>query len=61
MNVYLVEDHGNSPGRIYAVMHDKKDAELFAEQLNRDDPECFAAVEPRTLIWGQPPVLGYNP
>ena len=60
MKVYLVEDHGNSPGRIYAVFHDKKDAQWFARQLNREDPDTQARVEPRTLIWGQPPILGYN-
>jgi hypothetical protein len=55
MNVYLVEDVGNSPGRIYAVMADKEDAEDFASRLD----ECVEVVE-RTLFYGQPSNRGYN-
>lgn len=56
MKVYLVEDVGNSPGRIYAVLSNPEDALTFAEQLDGE-----AAVIERTLFYGQPPVRGYNP
>jgi len=52
--VFLVEDIGNSPGRIYAVFADKKDAENFASYFEA------AEVVPRTLFYGQPPYCGYN-
>lgn len=55
MKVYLVEDSGNSPGRIYAVFRHEEDAVLFADSLNEP---CI--IEGRTLQEGQPPVRGYN-
>ena len=56
MNVYLVEDCGNSLGRIYAVFANEDDALLFALQL-----EDGCQVVPRTVYKGQPPHWGYNP
>jgi hypothetical protein len=52
--VYIVEDVGNSPGRIYAVFSKKEDAENFASYF-----EAAEVVE-RTLFYGQPPYCGYN-
>ena len=57
MNVYLVEDQGNAPGRIYAVFVHREDAELFSDALPYMDR---AAVIERTLFNGQPPIRGYN-
>lgn len=34
MKVYLVEDCGNSPGRIYAVLANEDDAQRFADAIN---------------------------
>ena len=60
MKVYLVEDCGNSPGRIYAVLVSEDDAERFASAVAYEmDTEC--QVVPRTLFHGQPQYLGYNP
>ena len=55
MDVYLVEDCANAPGRILAVFRNEEDAIAFAEQLPED-----SCVERRTLQEGQPQVLGYN-
>lgn len=55
MKVYLVEDSGDSPGRIYAVFRHFEDAMLFANNL--EEP-CI--VEGRTLQEGQPKIRGYN-
>ena len=54
MKIYLVEDTGNNPGRIYAVMSDKGDAYEFASMLES------AIVVERTLFYGQPPRHGFN-
>lgn len=60
MQVYLVEDIGNCPGRVYAVLASKEDAERFASAVAFDNhTEC--EVIPRTLFYGQPPHCGYNP
>lgn len=53
--VWLVEDCGNSPGRIYAVFASEEDAVAFASFF-----EAVNVVE-RTLFYGQPPICGYNP
>lgn len=59
LKVYLVEDCGNSPGRIYAVMSSEEDAIRFASAVAYD---CKTDVQvvPRTLFYGQPPVCGMN-
>lgn len=60
MQVYLVEDCGNSPGRIYAVLASQEDAERFASAVAYEmGTEC--EVVPRTLFYGQPTRCGYNP
>jgi len=56
--VYLIEDVGNSPGRIYAVFSKEKDAENFVSNLNLFE-DAVEIVE-RTLFHGKPPVYGYN-
>lgn len=56
MNIYLVEDCANAPGRIIACFADKDDAVAFMQEL-----EDSALIEERTLIYGQAPVRGYNP
>ncbi len=58
MKVYLVEDCGNSPGRIMAVCHEKEAAEMLADAL-ADLHHYPFDVQERTLIYGQPS-LGYN-
>ena len=58
MKVYLVEDCGNSPGRIYAVMKNEEDAVTFAEETERWTGNSCQVV-PRTLYRGQPPHPGY--
>lgn len=60
MKVYLVEDCGNSPGRIYAVLASEDDAERFKDAIN-GALDTEAQVIERSLIYGQPPHLGYNP
>ena len=60
MKVYLVEDHGNCPGRIWAVMASEEDAKRFAKAVSHEQAtECV--VIHRTLFYSQPPVPGYNP
>lgn len=56
MKVYLVEDCGNSPGKIYAIFASEADALLHALSL-----DAATQVVPRTLFYGQPPNPGYNP
>jgi hypothetical protein len=51
MNVYLVENCGNSPGKIAAVFAHKKDAELFADTLPFSEE---LVVITRHLWYGQP-------
>lgn len=60
MKVYLVEDCGNNPGRIYAVLASEDDAQRFADAIS-GATETEAHVVERSLIYGQPPHLGYNP
>jgi hypothetical protein len=59
MKIYVVEDIGNSPGKVYAVLASEEDAFKFAHSvevgLNTE-----VLVEARTLFYGQPPVCGYN-
>ena len=55
MNIYLVENIDNSPGRITAVFAKEEDAHLFADLLE----EAHTVVE-RTLFQGQPPIRGFN-
>ena len=60
MQVYLVEDCGNSPGRVYAVMTSEENANRLASAIaHAEGTEC--QVIPRTLFYGQPPHCGYNP
>ena len=60
MQVYLVEDCGNYPGLIYAVLYSQDDADLFASAVaHEEETEC--QVIPRTVFRGQPPHCGYNP
>lgn len=59
MQVYLVEDCGNSPGRIYAVLASEEDAERFASAVAHDEGTDVEVV-PRTVFYGQPPICGYN-
>lgn len=56
MNVYLVEDCANAPGRILAVFRCEADAVDFMNCLPDD-----ACVIERTVQEGQPSVRGYNP
>lgn len=56
--VFLVEDVGNSPGKIYAVFAEEDDADIFAEDMEADD--WVVRVVPRTLYYGQPPFQGFN-
>jgi hypothetical protein len=58
MNVHLVEDTGNCPGRIYAVFAHPEDAQRFSDALVADGIE--STVVERHLWYGQPPVLGVN-
>lgn len=59
MKVYLVEDVGNAPGRVYAVFAHEKDAKFHARAVESEfSTEC--EVVERTLIYGQAPILGYN-
>lgn len=59
MKVYLVEDKTNAPGRIYGVFVERKAARQLAEDLEDSVTSC--EVVPRTLIYGQAPIRGYNP
>lgn len=56
MNIYLVEDVGNSPGKIYAVLQNDVDAEQFSDMLEED-----TRVVERHLWYGQPGIQGMNP
>ncbi len=60
MQVYLVEDCGNSPGQIYAVLYSQEDAERFASDV-AFEKETDCQVIPRTVFRGQPLHCGYNP
>lgn len=53
--IYLVEDCGDSPGRIYAIFAHAEDAHLFAKAIEQD-----CAVVERTVHYGQPSFWGYN-
>jgi hypothetical protein len=59
MNVYIVEDCENSPGKILAVFADRENAEIFAEWYAISTPSD-AQVLVRTLWYGQPPRCGVN-
>lgn len=59
MNVYLVEDCKNSPGKLYAIFADIDDATSFADSLEVVEKIHTVIVE-RTLHYGQPDVLGLN-
>lgn len=65
MKVYLVENCGNCPGRIMGVFAEEAAANQLAETLASDAaPVAFYDsydVNERELIYGQAPVLGYNP
>jgi hypothetical protein len=54
--VYLVEDTGNSPGKIYAIFANEDDAISFKESLQ---PRRVEVVE-RSLFYGQPDYRGIN-
>ena len=59
MIIYVVEDVGNSPGKIYAIFADEDDANRFHSAVSYElNTECI--VVERTLFYGQPPVCGYN-
>ncbi|MNE80707.1 hypothetical protein D3C80_1773040 [compost metagenome] len=58
--VYLVEDVGNAPGRVYACFASREDAERFADAVSYARGTHAVVVE-RSLYYGQPPVSGYNP
>jgi len=60
MNIYLVEDVGNSPGTIYVCLSSQVDADLFCEQFNEANEHTYAVVVERTLFYGQPGHLGFN-
>lgn len=60
MKVFVVEDELNSVGRIYAIFVSKSDAEHFAETINKNTV-TEASVSERTVFYGQPPVIGFNP
>ena len=59
MIIYVVEDVGNSPGKIYAIFADKYDANMFHSAVSyARNTECI--IVERTLFYYQPPVCGYN-
>ena len=60
MKVYLVEDCGNSPGRVYAVMASEGDAEMFANAVEAHNKTQCDVIE-RELYYGQPPQPDYCP
>lgn len=55
MTIWIVEDCGNSPGRIYAVFAHEEDAAAFADQLYE-----ACNIVPRTVFYSQPPNRGFN-
>jgi hypothetical protein len=58
MLVHLVENAGNNPGRVYAILSNKEDADNFAESVEAAlNTECLVIA--RTLYYGQPPYPGY--
>ena len=57
MNVYLVVDIVNSPGRVLAVFAAERDAELFVDSARLWD---VVEIYERTIFYGQPPRKGYN-
>ncbi len=61
-HIYLVEDVGNSPGKIYACFASEVDAHTFADYMNSfGTTDTEVEVVERTLYYGQPPRGGYNP
>jgi hypothetical protein len=56
--VYLIEDCGNSPGRIYAVMADEDDALSMGDAIEAAKQTQCRVVE-RTVYYGQLPNRGY--
>lgn len=61
MQIYLVEDVSNSPGKIYACFAHEADAKIFANLFNSSQDVTEVEVVPRTLFYGQAQTLGYNP
>lgn len=59
MNVYLVEDTLNSPGKIYAVFASKDDAERF-QPLVESHQQTDTTIVERHLWYGQPNCPGMN-
>ena len=57
MKIYLVENTENSPGKIYAIFADYKDALDFLYSAELEE-EC--TIFERTLWHGQPPNKGMN-
>lgn len=57
--VYLVEDCGNCPGRIYAVFADAQIAAVFADDVE-DQEHTQTIVVPRVLWFHRPPIIGAN-
>lgn len=61
MQIYLVEDVGTFPGKIYACFASEADADIFAGLFNSSQDDTEVEVVPRTLFYGQAQTLGYNP
>lgn len=60
MKVYLVEDRQNNLGKVYAIFAEMEDADAFADALYENKSiEC--TVIQRSVIYGQPSILGVNP
>lgn len=60
MKVYLVEDSGNSPGKIYAIFEKEEEANKFADELYKT-PKCICSEVIARKVWpSQPPIKGYN-
>jgi len=52
VKVYLVEDVGNSPGRIYAVFADEDAAEDYSQHVAARE-NTYTKVQERNLYYGQ--------
>jgi hypothetical protein len=57
MIVWLVENGGDSKGRVMAIFAEEEDAYTFADLLPHQNR---ARVVARTLFYGQPEYQGYN-
>jgi hypothetical protein len=62
MKIYLVENVGNSPGKIQAIFASRTDAEEFRDlvsMVNGHFVDSHTIVE-RTLFYGHPNNRGFN-